>query len=142
MVKTKIIAKKKVPVKEKQGAKRGDKKIIEANLFEAKALKKGEYRTRDEPFGGMGEDEPEHKRQLDQGLNNGWWDSMQDGETCRTYDDKKVHIAVSMSINTGKGINIQGYQDGKYYVWYMTRIMTKRETEKPEKKIASKGKRK
>lgn len=130
MVKTKVV--------KKQTHEKGDKKIIQKNLFEAKASKKGEYRTKDQPFGGMGDDE--EVKPLKEGMNNGWWQSMQDGETCRTTDSNKVYAAVGMSLKEGQGINIQGFQEDKVYCWYMTRILTKTDSQKPSEKIAKKGK--
>ena|SRR5690348_284570 len=137
MVKTKI-------VKPKPKGLQGDKKIIQKNLFEAKPLKKGEYRDASAPFHLAGEEEP--GKMLPEGMNNGWWQGMQDGESCRTFDSNKVHAAISLSINEGKGINIQGIPEGKYYAWYMTRIMTKREQTPPSRQSApppaKKGKKK
>lgn len=135
MVKTKPVAPKKKSDPSKD-LKKGNKKIIEENLREVKALKKGEYRSKDQPYGGMSNDESYlniNLKKLD------WWNGMQDGETCRTTDEKKVHIAISGSIQENKGINIQGIPEDQGYAWYMTRIMTKSETEmKPGKRIKGK----
>lgn len=146
MVKTKVLVA--MPIKKKSSpkakGKQGDKKIIRQNLFEAKALKKGQYRDKTAPFYLEGEEEP--GKPLPEGMNNGWWQSMGDGENCRTLDSNKVHAAISMSINEGKGLNIQGIPEGKNYVWYMTRIFTQKEQQKPSKQATqypnSKGKKK
>lgn len=142
MVKTKVLGKKKEAPKAK--GLQGNKKIIEQNLFEAKALKKGQYRDKNDPFYIEGEEEPGKK--LPEGMNNGWWQSMGDGENCRTMDTNKVHVLISISVNQGKGVIIQGFPEGKNYVWYMTRVLTQKEQEKPSQTTTrhpkSKGKKK
>lgn len=93
---------------------------------EVKPLKKGEYRTKNQPYGGMGEDE---SRPIDKSKIKTGWDMMMDGQTYRTTDEEKAHIAISRSIKENKGINIQGTPEDSGYAWYMTRIVTKSETE-------------
>lgn len=133
MVKTKVVAKKKAE------PPKGNKKIIEQNLFEAKAQKKGEYRTKDQNFGGMGDDEPKGAKFTAFVPSNAahpeWWGSMMDGETCRTLDTKKVHQAIDLSIKENKGLNIQGIPDELGgFSWYMTRILTNTESKKKGKR--------
>lgn len=143
MVKTKIVAKGKKPTglaalkqpnsKDSKFQKRPPMADVHT---EVKPFKKGTYKTSKQPYGGMGEDEsvPVDKKKIKTA-----WEVMLDGQTYRTTDEEKVHIAISRSIKENKGINVQGLPENTGYAWYMTRIVTESEQEMiPGKRLKGK----
>lgn len=68
------------------------------------------------------QEEPTHRPAGD------WWQDILSGETCRTSDLDKVRNIVERCSQQGKGINIQGLPERGNYFFYITRIMTQKET--------------